>query len=302
MSTFLLAALPTFFLPPGLSNQKKLAQVRLYPVELGKPNVDGDSIINLQQFNDTQHQWSQLFAHDPSLTVVKKALKQLVVSKKDTIERFDFRLIQSFSASKSFMNWNQQIDAAKYDDALHWGRNLYPGSNLAFATETDFQNNINHVMREGAGNLGSINVQYYDWYHRYSWLNTGGSHHAAALVHQLVDQNRQYKCRANLTSYHINALPLQQARDAFHLLVAPDKCQCVKTHQYYYLSLLLSNLKIKFSTLEFPSHHSQLMLYAIPKQQRFGMTKALSRWIDEQKMQTNILCFYDMLDKPERYF
>ena len=296
----LLKTFADIFLPPVFTIQKKFDELTLSPVKLDKPTVDAQTFIELQRLIRTKNDWTHGYGVNPAMEPLKESFRNLVVQEEESIEAFDFSLLQSFSASKSFMAWSEEHNASKYDNALEWGRNMWEGQNLAFSTEQDFQNNIAHLRGEGIGRRNEITVHNYDWHKRYAWINSGGSHHAAALIRQLVDQDRQFSCRAKLTTYRVNPFALQKVRNDFHLVIASE--ECITSDHKYYLSLFLSKLEIDMSTLGFPARKIGLRIYAIPKKQRNGTDKPLGKWIDHHVKQGNFVCFYEFITKPQIFF
>ncbi|MFT5163913.1 MAG: hypothetical protein ACI9FJ_002510, partial [Alteromonadaceae bacterium] len=262
--------------------------------------VKGDSIIKLQQLAQTENNWSHAYGKGLKLSALKQAIRELVITSEKRVEQFDFRHIQSIGHSKSFMATNKASCASRYHDALHWGRSLYEGDNLKFTTEQDFDDNRDHILSEGTLTGKFIEVQYYDWCNRYNWANTGGSHHAAALLYQIIDQKRHLNCPANITSFHLNAKAMKDVQNDFHLIVATDRCK--KAQECFYLTLFLTEMQIQFSSLPFPGYHTGLLLFAIPKKQRRGIDAPLSLWIGEQKQHHHLIDFCDLVTQPQHFF
>ena len=287
-------------LPPAFTIVDKLEELSLQPVKFDKTTVNAQSLMNLQRLTNTQNRWTHVYGNSPAMAAIQEAFQDLVEEQNEFIDEFNFMLLQSFTASKGFTTSCKKTNAKKYENALDWGRNMWEAENLAFSTSTDFENNIAHLKREGIGARNEINVDYYDWHDRYCWANSGGSHHAAALIRQIVDQNRKFSCPAKLTTYRLNPAVLQKIRCNFHLLIAYDKCK--DSAPEFYLSFFLSNLQFEISTLKFPGYHQHdLSIYVIPKSQKNGLGKAIGKWVDQQLDKENFVCFFDFVSNPQKY-
>ncbi len=96
---------------------------------------------------------------------------------------------------------------------------MYPAKNLAGLTEQDFQNNIHHIEGEGFRKGKPILVSYYDWLNIYEGNQSGGSHHTAMLVYQLIEQKRKYFREAIIKHYKIDINPIINLTKEYYIFV-----------------------------------------------------------------------------------
>lgn len=284
------------FFFPKLISHKELEILNLKRIKLPEVTVDGSTCIFLEKITqNNSERWTHRFGDNPLLQPVKESIKNLVITEVNEVEEFDFCNLQTFSASKSFsMNEDDQSKwwvASKHKDALTWGMNLREGSNLKFTTDEDFKENIRHLEFEGIGSRGTIRVFIYQWHNnRVYWANSGGSHHAAALIRQCHTQNRRFTCKAEITRYSLNIAQLNVVRKDFHLLI-------IKEHDCNNFPVMLAfhYIGILFSTLHFnlPLNHD-CKLVAIPRKQKEISNHNLSVWIDCQIKKGTIIDFIQM--------
>lgn len=284
---------------PKISALDELRKLTLKEVSIPPVTVDGEaSLIRLEHMTHGIS-WTHVYGSSPELQPVKDAISAFISIENTYDEHFDFKKLQSFSASKSFMTWSERANASKYIDALEWGQNMWEGDNLAFTTDLDFQNNIAHLMGEGIGSSGEINVSIYAWHdERILWSNSGGSHHGAALIRQMHTQNREFYCKAKITRYSINKHVLTTVLDDFYLLIVDD--DCLKGGEKYYLSLALSDMDIHFSTCSLPIRSRNYQLLVIPKKQDVVTKNALDTWIAENIADHRMLDFVQFVLKNHK--
>jgi len=274
----------------------KLQTLSLKEICIPPVTVDGEaSLIKFQNMKKGVS-WSHEFGSSPELQPVKNAILNFVIVDKTYVERFDFKNIQSFSASKSFMTWSEKANASNYTDALEWGMNMWESDNLAFTTDMDFKKNLAHLMTEGIGHSGVIQLFIYGWHNdRIQWSNSGASHHAAALIRQLNTQNREFFCEAEITHYSIDIDILEALSNDFYLLLSEN--ECFKSDQEYLLNLALSDLGIRFSTCSLPIRSRKYQLLVLPKNQEVIRKNDLDIWISENLAENKLLNFIDFLRK-----
>ena len=255
--------------------------------------------MKLQGLVHFKNDWSYKQFPADDIDKLCNVFASFITEKNEIIEQFNFALLKSFSDSKGFMIWDKNLNPSKYFDALEWGRNMWEGDNLAFSSDEDFQNNIDHLKKEGIGRSNIINVHYYEWYNRYCWQNTGGSHHGAALIKQLVDQNRIFTYPAKLTSFSINTSLLASIFSDFHVFIAHNRCKEVNSH--YYLTSFLYSKNIKFTDHSWLTDSNNLKIFVITKNQNQETDAVLNNWLKYQMRIGGAICFYDFLNSPKKY-
>ncbi|MCC3807680.1 hypothetical protein IB292_21915 [Vibrio parahaemolyticus] len=201
-----------------------LNQINLETPKFYAPSADGELLVH----------WELIFQSVPSL--YRDYFNQLIVERTETVEHFDFGLIDSLCASKSFgrTHWNC-INGSWFHSVSAWGAGMYPthdgldidmycNQSLAGLDQSDWVENISHIKREGFRKDGII-VHHYDWLGRYECINSGGSHHAAMLIHQIRTQKLSYTRKAIVTYYSLNLEPLYQFLECGYLaFVTTPKC------------------------------------------------------------------------------
>lgn len=285
-----------FLAPPKINVLNKLNDIRLRKITIPSVSVNGNSFINLEHMTSNVS-WTHVFGASPELEPVRNAMKSFVKISKTYQEKFDFKTIDSFSASKSFMTFSEKTNVSKYKNALDWGLHMWEDDNLAFTTDEDFQKNITHLQGEGIGSSGEIPVYTYAWHQdRILWGNSGGSHHAAALIRQMHTQNREFFCKAKIIHYSIDNEVFAPVLEDFYLLVVDDNCFMGED---YYLGLALSDLDILFTTCNLPIPDRSYHLLVIPKKQSAISSSDLAKWVTKNLRSNTMLNFTELFSDNE---
>ncbi len=223
--------------------QLQLNLIQLSTPQIYKPSADGNHLVHWERIFDHHsfHYGASCYrSTNPRLSSLSHTLGSLVTEEQWMEDSFDFGRIDSLAASKSFArNLNgRQINASWFPNVEAWGRGMYPTHDgldsrpydhlrLAQLTKEDWDNNLAHIHREGFCRHNDIRVSQYLWLDRIECANSGGSHHAAMLIHQMKEQGYQYLRRAELTCYGIDTVPLSKLlEDGYVAFVTASTATC----------------------------------------------------------------------------
>ncbi|CAH7369235.1 conserved hypothetical protein [Vibrio crassostreae] len=190
----------------SLLNQFELTKPKLYV-----PSADGDLLLNWRTILDP-------YWYNRDFVEVNEFLAQVVQQHREEDDEFDFGLIDSLAASKSFgRGFTSQINGSWFRNVSDWGAGMFPShegvfdcrSGLSGLDEIDWEENLEHIRREGF-NRERILVYYYDWLKRYECCNSGGSHHAAMLIHQIKTQNYSHTRKAEVVRCSLDTAPIKR--------------------------------------------------------------------------------------------
>ncbi len=191
-----------------------------------KPSADGNLLVH----------WERVFANyqttllhercpNPKTEYLSETLNSLVKEKSWLEDKFDFGRIDSLALSKSFgRNMHNEINGSWFENVSEWARGMYPThegldnkpyghERLACISKKDWDNNLKHIHDEGFHYNRHIRIFQYEWLDRIECANTGGSHHAAMVIHQIREQGYQYYRQAEVTSLSIDTAPLTKLID-----------------------------------------------------------------------------------------
>ena len=88
----------------------------------------------------------------------------------------------------------------------------------------DFKKNIYYTeKREGFSDKRSVRVEHIDWLKRNVGFQTGGSHHIAMIIHQINNQNQEYRREVSLTRVSINQKALGEFTDKYTAILTTSK-------------------------------------------------------------------------------
>ncbi|MCI1029630.1 DUF6685 family protein [Pantoea dispersa] len=178
-------------------------------VKLFRPTADADTMLRLDS----------VFAgysvgHLPE--ELQHILRKVVSSTSSLVPDFDFRKIESLTASKGFgKGHNPHVNGSWYRNLSAWGRGMFPGKNLRSETLQDWEENIRHIEGEVFRTDSPVNVMYYEWYDRHVVSNTGGSHHAAKVIYQAIRDNLTYNREAVVEHLSINTDAVRELKDRY---------------------------------------------------------------------------------------
>lgn len=190
----------------SLLNQFELTKPKLYV-----PSADGCLLLNWQTILNP-------YWYNREFVEVNKFLAQVVQQHREEDDEFDFGLIDSLAASKSFgRGFTSKINGSWFRNVSDWGAGMYPSheglgdSNnyLSGLDETDWEENMAHISSEGFNREGIL-VYYYDWLKRYECKNSGGSHHAAMLINQIRTQNFTHTRKAEIIRCSLDTAPIKR--------------------------------------------------------------------------------------------
>lgn len=93
---------------------------------------------------------------------------------------------------------------------------------ISFETDEDFKTNIKYFE----SNLGRDRLIYHrGWDGKYFILNTGGSHHLAAVYRQCKDQGRRYNIKCRIEEHTLNHKNCCLVLDKYYPLIVGDSCK-----------------------------------------------------------------------------
>lgn len=198
-----------------------LDSIHLNSPKLYRPSADGQKLILWNKMCENKQ------AHCPS--DLSAALLKTVVTNEFSISDFDISKLQSLTHSKGFGEHHfPKINGSWFADLASWGKGMYPDKQLSGLDDFDWKNNIQHVEREAFGRSQPVRVNYYAWINRYVGHQSGGSHHTAMLIHQMVAQERIYKREAKVRNYSLDLIPLSSLKEHYSMFVANRDAYCSK--------------------------------------------------------------------------
>ncbi|MDO7085555.1 hypothetical protein WNY51_18410 [Pseudocolwellia sp. AS88] len=159
---------------------------------------------------------------------LEDAILATVVREESEVRGFNFGRIQSMTDSKGFgIGHTAKVNGSWFKNACDWGRAMYPFDTLSGLDEDDFKANIHYTENtEGFLLRKEMNVHHLAWLDRYVGQQRGGSHHAAMLIHQINNQNREYTRDITLTSFSLNTNPLQALSEHYYMFVTSEEGYC----------------------------------------------------------------------------
>jgi hypothetical protein len=174
---------------------------------------------------------------------------------------------------------------------------MFEDEHIAFSSDKDFSNNRYHLLyKEGLNNRNEpTRVYFFDWHQSYLWSNSGGSHHAVALIRQMGEQKREFRFPVNLTRYSFDLNAFQGLEHQYHLFVSSE--QCLKSDPYYGLSLFFCDNKIPFAMLPFSKPHQSLRIYCIPKEQLGSHQKIIEQWLVKMENHGSVINFFKLINR-----
>lgn len=206
---------------------------------------------------------------------------------------FSFKKIQGMTASRhNFYNWKE------LPDALAFGMNLNPEGKAKFSTPGDFEKAKDHVLRNTVGEL-TINIL--GWHNsRVIWQQGGASHHGAAMLRYLHEQEKDFFCRAKITRYDLNSSvkrEIEELAKNYYLLVMDDP-----NNRIGYDGLRSNKMGLKVVDISLQSYaNAQPSLFIIPKRQKRTPKIALARWVNTLSHEKRAIPFLEFLDDPRLF-
>lgn len=271
-----------------------LDDVRLY-----RPTADAGTLLQLESvFND----WSVSKLPDE----LKGILKKIIITTSVSVPDFDFRKIDSMTASKGFgAGFNPTINGSWFKNMAAWGRGMYPGENLRSDTLQDWKDNVWHIEHEGFGRNYPIHITWYGWYQRFVASNTGGSHHAAKVIYQGIRDNITYTREAVIETLSINADTVRELDElyiSFIFLPKKKNSQGQKTDADISFRFLLSQLVSKDVAYLHPVHyHEDIRLAFISRDIVKNTGGLIELWVEKASDSGKLIKLTDYLKNPEAF-
>ncbi|WP_373778280.1 hypothetical protein [Glaesserella sp.] len=251
---------------------------------LNQLNIELPKFYQLSADSGKLIHWEETF-NEYNIHKLPKSLQKIfvnsIIKTVSLEEKFDFSLLNSLSCSKGFVkNWYESINGSWFSNIYSWGKAMYPAENLAGLTEEDFQDNIFHIESEGFRLGKPITVFYYDWLKIYEGSQTGGSHHTAMLVYQLISQKRKYVREATVTQYKIDINPIINLTNDFYIFVTSISKISEENHsldidkQMKKIASEFYSIKIRFSV-------NNAFIFLIPKNKLIIDKNLLEYWYNQ---------------------
>lgn len=275
------------------------ALLLLDDVRLFRPTADADTMLRLDSvFSDY---WLESLTED-----LQRILRKVVSSTKSDVPDFDFRKIDSLTASKGFgKGYNPYINGSWFSNLSAWGRGMFPGKNLRSETLQDWKENVRHIEREGFRPDASLNVLYYEWYKRYVVSNTGGSHHAAKVIYQAQRDNLVYNRHAVVEYLSINQEAVSELEARYVSFIYRPRSKEVTWYERDTVTGFCQSLsELVSDDIEYlkPVHYSEnIRLAFIPRSGLKIDEKQLDEWINTVIQAGKIISLTDYLKDPEPF-
>ncbi|MFV4746381.1 DUF6685 family protein [Citrobacter portucalensis] len=267
-------------------------------IKLVKPTADSNTILQLES----------MFS-DYSLRYVDKGLAEilsnLISAEKKHIQDFDFKKIQSLTASKSFgAGWYKVINGSWFKDVYSWGRGMYPANNLKAEDMSDWHDNLWHIEHEGFYPRDPINIKYYSWLDRYLASNSGGSHHAAMVVYQSIRDNLEYKREAVIEKLAINKDSIGRLENEYYSFIFhaknPQKAGGFSS-KHEFTDILKDVVSNQIQQLSPVHYHSDINFIFIQKDELKMNNKTFLDWLSAGITSGKIISFPEYLKNPSNF-
>ena len=267
-------------------------------VRLFCPTADADTMLRLDSVFTN-------YALESLSEDLQHILRKIVSSTKSVVPDFDFRKIDSLTASKGFgIGYNPHINGSWFRDLSAWGKGMFPGKNLPSESLNDWEANVRHIEKEGFSPNRPINVLYYEWYNRYVVSNTGGSHHAAKVIFQARRDNITYNREAVVEHLSINSEAVRELETRYVTFIYRTRNEDGKgnrTEAASRFQLLLSELVSNHIDYLAPVHYSEnIRLAFIPRSELKVDEVLLGKWIITAVEASKIISLTDYLNNPGR--
>ncbi|MFJ5453005.1 DUF6685 family protein [Pectobacterium jejuense] len=271
-----------------------LDDIRLY-----QPTADAATILQLESvfMGSTMKYLS---------TDLRNLLEKMVIRNEIGVPDFDFKKVESLTASKGFgLGFIPRINGSWFKNIHDWGRGMYPGENLRSETLEDWNDNVWHIEHEGFTRRWPVRVTYYGWYKRYVASNSGGSHHAAKVVYQANRDNLTYN-RESLVEYlSINIDSVQELECHYFSFIflarkpyGNNQVMNAETEFRLLLSNLLSNEVEYLST---NCYRDNITLAFISKEKLDGRKTEFEMWMTTAVLAGKIIPLVEYLKHPETF-
>ncbi|GAB7218116.1 DUF6685 family protein [Dickeya oryzae] len=272
------------------------ALLYLDDISLYQPTADASTILQLESIFDgsaVKHLSADL----------RSILEKMVITNEIRDPDFDFKKIESLTASKGFgEGFIPHINGSWFNNIHDWGKGMYPGENLRSETLQDWNNNVRHIESEGFTRNWPIRVTYYGWYKRYVASNSGGSHHAAKVVYQGCRDNLTYNRESVVEYLSINIDSIQELEYRYYSFIfllrkQHSNSQVIDASAGF--KILLSNLLN--SEIEYlrPTHYrDNIVLAFISKEKLNGRETEFEMWMNTATLAGKIIPLSEYLKNP----
>lgn len=265
-------------------------------VTLFRPTADADTMLRLDSVFT-----GYLMERLPD--ELQRILGKVVSSTKSAVPDFDFRKIESLTASKGFgKGHNPHINGSWYKNLSAWGEGMFPGKNLRSETLQDWQENVRHIESQGFRPDGPVNVLYYEWYKRYVVSNTGGSHHAAKVIYQALRDNLTYNREAVVEHLSINTEAVRELDARYVVFIyrprREDGTGYRRDANTGFQRSLRELVGEHIDYIEDVHYSENIRLAFIPRSGLKVDEARLSQWINTAKQAGKIISLTDYLNNP----
>lgn len=272
------------------------ALLYLDDVRLLRPTADADTMLRLDTVFTS-------YSMDRLPDELQRILGKVVSSTKSAVPDFDFRKIDSLTASKGFgKGHNPHVNGSWYRNLCAWGRGMFPGKNLRSETLQDWEENVRHIEGEGFRTDRPVNVMYYEWYDRHVVSNEGGSHHAAKVIYQALRDNLVYNREAVVEHLSINTETVRELEAryiAFIYRPRRDDGTGYRRDADAVFQLSLSDLVSEYIGYIEPVHYCEnIRLAFIPRSGLKVDDARLGQWLNTAKQAGKIISLTDYLSNP----
>ncbi|WP_051685992.1 DUF6685 family protein [Rheinheimera texasensis] len=277
-----------------------LNTLQLTPPKFYKPSVDAGLLFDWHY--ELHRSYPPYLPND-----LAEALKKLVVTEKYEIPNFDFSNISSLSHSKSFgpSLYPARINGSWFADAASWGQAMYPSDNLSGLDDSDWEQNIWYIEnREGFSKSRPITINYFEWLNRFVGVQSGGSHHAAMVLHQIKNQKRSYTRHAVVTKYSLNSEELANLLDNYCMFATAGKLHAPKLSDSDDVTIDQAVCEyISFNVYTLAIHRSvngAVMCFIPYKDLKIG-NDVFQQWYKNQIARKTIIPLLDLVDNTLEY-
>lgn len=276
----------------------KATDLRLAVVELPVPTADAQTILRLD-----------IVLLNKLIGIVNRDLadvmKKIIETKVEFVPDFEFKKIQSLTASKSFGSEDKRVNGSWFSDISAWGKGMYPGDNLKDEKITDFRDNIRHIETEGFLDSETLQVSHYAWLDRYVCQNTGGSHHAAKIVYQSLRDGLSYKREAYVMHVKINKKNVHLLEGKYYAYIFKRKNDDNEgfqaKHKEAFEEAINSYLKMKAEIIDVHNYYPNIKMIFIPIKAVEDIKHSFDMWAESGVKSGRLIPLSEYLKSPNKY-
>jgi hypothetical protein len=134
------------------------------------------------------------------------AMRELLSEQEDSIRDISLLDISGIQASKSIGRWKSMEEFGRSPNC----------SNIHRITDSDFEHNVKHSFPT---TKHPVTLERIWWNGRLSWVNSDGSHHAAAAYVQALDQGKNFVIPGQIVDVWVNETAGRTIIDNFYGLI-----------------------------------------------------------------------------------